>query len=469
MGFFDDKEKMFVPLSIDNVDTERNSYFASNKKMVGVFFAILPYVGLLSIFMKLGAGIIPIVVMTGIYLFIFSFFIRYWVFEEVRLRKMVQEKDDNVISGVSHFWGTDKVGSGERDDGLIYYQREGAKLKRGLVVYFDRRSNVGVPEGHYEQYRKTKNEFLRELYTRGMDFQWYEVQRKPEMSKTLTRYADILNDEPREAMRMLAKLQLNINSMYTMDAEQRYVDYIVVTNTRFVTMKRFKKMLNDILTLTLKSNGYLGDVKICSKEEVDKFYETIYMLNSFNSSYIRKSVDMQPFNKFAKLKRLIGEDGQAIPIELLDELELSTGGKSLEEISQAEERKEKAIENVRLKQYKNELETAKKIRMSNEITTDEYDKLVAEIEYKYSPDNYEPDLDKKKREQARADELEKRQRIKEEREALKKEDVPDKNWHQHKQGMEVVVVKDTEPNKVDNPDVFGDYDDDDEDLESFNK
>ncbi|MBE7114550.1 hypothetical protein FT641_17975 [Bacillus paranthracis] len=469
MGFFDDKEKMFVPLSIDNVDTERNSYFASNKKMVGVFFAILPYVGLLSIFMKLGAGIIPIIVMTGIYLFIFSFFIRYWVFEEVRLRKMIQEKDDNVISGVSHFWGTDKVGSGERDDGLIYYQREGAKLKRGLVVYFDRRSNVGVPEGHYEQYRKTKNEFLRELYARGMDFQWYEVQRKPEMSKTLTRYADILNDEPREAMRMLAKLQLNINSMYTMDAEQRYVDYIVVTNTRFVTMKRFKKMLNDILTLTLRSNGYLGDVKICSKEEVDKFYETIYMLNSFNSSYIRKSVDMQPFNKFAKLKRLIGEDGQAIPIELLDELELSTGGKSLEEISQAEERKEKSIESVRLKQYKNELETAKKIRMANEITTDEYDKLVAEIEYKYSPDNYEPNLDKKKREQARADELEKRQRIKAEREALKKEDVPDTNWHQHKQDMEVIVVKDTEPNKVDNPDVFGDYDDDDEDLESFNK
>lgn len=469
MGFFDDKEKMFVPLSIDNVDTERNSYFASNKKMVGVFFAILPYVGLLSIFMKLGAGIIPIVVMTGIYLFIFSFFIRYWVFEEVRLRKMIQEKDDNVISGVSHFWGIDKVGSGERDDGLIYYQREGAKLKRGLVVYFDRRSNVGVPEGHYEQYRKTKNEFLRELYARGMDFQWYEVQRKPEMSKTLTRYADILNDEPREAMRMLAKLQLNINSMYTMDAEQRYVDYIVVTNTRFVTMKRFKKMLNDILTLTLRSNGYLGDVKICNKEEVDKFFETINMLNSFNSSYIRKSVDMQPFNKFAKLKRLIGEDGQAIPIELLDELELSTGGKSLEEISQAEERKEKSIENVRLKQYKNELETAKKIRMANEITTDEYDKLVAEIEYKYDPDNYEPNLDKKKREQARAEELAKRQRIKEEREALKKEDVPDTNWHQHKQDMEVIVVKDTEPNKVDNPDVFDDYDDDDEDLESFNK
>ncbi|MFV1457410.1 hypothetical protein VJ282_32980, partial [Bacillus mycoides] len=277
-------------------------------------------------------------------------------------------------------------------------------------------------------------------------------------------------DEPREGMRMLAKLQLNINSMYTMDAEQRYVDYIVVTNTRFTNMKRFKRMVDDILTLTLKANGYLGDVKICGKEDVDKFFETIYRLESFNSSYIRKSVDMQPFNKFAKLKRIIDEDGQAIPIELLDELELDDGGKSLDAIRVEEERKEKILEDNRKKQYNSELEAAKKIRMSNEITNETYNKLIEEIEYKYNPNNYEPNLAKKKREQERADELAKREERKLEREARKQADVPDTEWHTHKQNIEVKEVKDVEPNRIENPDIFGDYDDDDDDdFLSINK
>lgn len=456
MSLFDDKEKMFIPLSIDSAEAERGSYFASNTKMIGVFVAILPYVGLLSIFMKLGVGVLPILLMTLFYLFIFSFFIRYWVFEETRLKKMVQEKDDNVISGVDHFWGIDKVGDGNTDDGLIYYQRSEGKLKRGLVVYFDKGSNVGVPKGHYEEFRRVKNEFLRELHTRGMDFQWYELQKLPEMSKTLTRYAELLKDDNREALRMLVKLQLNINSMYTMDAEQRYVDYIVITNTRFTNMKRFQRLVDDILSLTLRTNGYLKDVKICNKEEVDRFFCTVLLLDSFNSSYIRKSVDMKPFNKFAKLKRIVGEDGQAIPIELLDDLEIEGTGKSVDEIYKEEEKREQVIEDAREKNRKQELETAKKVRMRGEITDKEYKELVEEIEFKYSTENYVPNLEKKKQEQKRADELAKREEIRKARKKVEEPTQPDTEWYKHKENMEVKKMKDVSPNRIEKEqDTFG--------------
>ncbi|PER55677.1 hypothetical protein CN495_07950 [Bacillus thuringiensis] len=462
MSLFDDKEKMFIPLSIDNAEAERGNYFTSNKKMIGLFLAILPYIGLLSIFMKLGVGILPIIILTVVYLFLLSFFIRYWVFEEPRLKKMIQEKDDNVISGVDHFWGIDKVGNGVRDSGQIYYQRSEGKLKRGLVVYYDTGSTVGVPEGHYEEYRRTKNEFLRELHARGMDFQWYEVQKLPEMPKTLTRYAELLQEDNREALRMLVKLQLNINSMYTMDAEQRYVNYIVITNTRFANMRRFKKLVQDILSLTLKTNGYLKDVKICNKEEGDEFFRTILLLDSFNSSYIRKSVDMKPFNKFAKLVRIVDEDGQAVPLELLDDLEITATGKTVDDIYEEEDKKEQTVEEMRKKKRTQELETAKKIRMRGEITDEEYKEYVREIEFKYAKENYDPDLEKKKKKQKREEELAKREEMRNQRNKAEEPAQPDTEWYKNKESIEVKKVKDTQPNKIEKEqDVLGEYDDND--------
>lgn len=462
MSLFDDKEKMFIPLSIDNAEAERGNYFTSNKKMIGLFLAILPYIGLLSIFMKLGVGILPIIILTVVYLFLLSFFIRYWVFEEPRLKKMIQEKDDNKISGVDHFWGIDKVGSGVRDSGQFYYQRSEGKLKRGLVVYYDTGSTVGVPEGHYEEYRRTKNEFLRELHARGMDFQWYEVQKLPEMPKTLTRYAELLQEDNREALRMLVKLQLNINSMYTMDAEQRYVNYIVITNTRFANMRRFKKLVQDILSLTLKTNGYLKDVKICNKEEGDEFFRTILLLDSFNSSYIRKSVDMKPFNKFAKLVRIVDEDGQAVPLELLDDLEITATGKTVDDIYEEEDKKEQTVEEMRKKKRTQELETAKKIRMRGEITDEEYKEYVREIEFKYAKENYDPDLEKKKKKQKREEELAKREEMRNQRKKGEEPAQPDTEWYKNKESIEIKKVKDTQPNKIEKEqDVLGEYDDND--------
>lgn len=462
MSLFDDKEKMFIPLSIDNAEAERGNYFTSNKKMIGLFLAILPYIGLLSIFMKLGVGILPIIILTIVYIFLLSFFIRYWVFEEPRLKKMIQEKDDNKISGVDHFWGMDKVGNGVRDSGQFYYQRSEGKLKRGLVVYYDTGSTVGVPEGHYEEYRRTKNEFLRELHARGMDFQWYEVQKLPEMPKTLTRYAELLQEDNREALRMLVKLQLNINSMYTMDAEQRYVNYIVITNTRFANMRRFKKLVQDILSLTLKTNGYLKDVKICNKEEADEFFRTILLLDSFNSSYIRKSVDMKPFNKFAKLVRIVDEDGQAVPLELLDDLEITATGKTVDDIYEEEDKKEQTVEEMRKKKRTQELETAKKIRMRGEITDEEYKEYVGEIEFKYAKENYDPDLEKKKKKQKREEELAKREEMRNQRKKAEEPTQPDKEWYKNKESIEVKKVKDAQPNKIEKEqDVLGEYDDND--------
>lgn len=443
MGLFTDDEKMFIPLSVDNVDTGRTGYFFSNKKMIGMFVAILPYIGIMSVLLKVGAGLIPILVVTAMYLVIFAYFLRYWVFEEVRLRKMLREKDENEISQANHFWLIDKVGSGKRDDGLIYYQRDGSTLKRGLVVYFDRGSNVGVPKGHYNQFRKTKMEFMRELYARGLDFQWYDMEKAPEMPKSLIRYADMIDNEPNDELRMLLKLQVNINSLYTMESDQRYVDYIVITNKRFANMKRFRTLVEDIVQTTLRSNGYIKDAHILNKEEVDQFFRTVLMLDVFNSSYTRKSVDMKPFNQFAKLKRVIDEDGHEVPLEVLDDITLAASGKTLEDIIKEEERKEEEKESLRKQKHKTDIAAARKSRMKDDITHEEYQEVVKALDEKYDPETYDPDADRKKREQERAAVQQKREAEREEKRDSKRSK-PDKDWYKSDKPIEAKKIEDTE-------------------------
>ncbi|KTF59111.1 MULTISPECIES: hypothetical protein [Bacillus amyloliquefaciens group] len=413
MGFFNNPRKMFIPLSIDNAESERLNYFFSNKKMVGMTFALIPYFILLYPLLQGGVKVLALIIVTVVYAVLYFYFIRFWVLEEKRLRRMVRELDDNRVSGVSHFWGIDKIGGGNRDNGVIYYQRDGSRLKRGLVVYFDRGSTVGVPKGHYDQFRKTKMEFMRELGKRGMNFQWYEIQKRAEMPQSLIHYANILNEEDNDIARKLLKLQLNINMVYTMDAEQRYVDYIVITNKRFVVMKRFKEVIQDLVTTKLGGNSYIVDPKILNKEEVEEFFQNVLMIDSLDSDFIRKSVEVQPFENFARLHQVIDKDGKSVPLELLDDIDLNSPkyrGRSLEDALSWEEKREEAKDRERIKKMEYELEKARIKRNRDQITAKEYEELKEEIEKKFDPEVYDLDADKKERDRIRGEKRKERGR-----------------------------------------------------------
>src|SRR5699024_3741751 len=134
-----------------------------NTKMIIVFLAILPIFLILYPLVQVNAGIVPILIVIVIYAIGYTYVLRFFVFEEMKLRKMVKDVDDNKISGIEHFWGIDKIGGGEEDDGMNYYSLKDnySGSARGLLVVMDKGSTVGVPEGHFESYRRTKEQFLR--------------------------------------------------------------------------------------------------------------------------------------------------------------------------------------------------------------------------------------------------------------------------------------------------------------------
>src|SRR5699024_3450362 len=394
MGYFSNDKKMYVPLSIDSVEAKRGNYFLSNKKMFFAVMAFLPIFIPLGILMDVGAGWLPIVVVAGIYLTVYFYFARFFIFEERRLRRMVRELDENKISGIEHFWGIDKIGGGKDDDGTIYYSFKGSRTgtTRGLVIVMDRGSVIGVPKGYYKTFRRTKEAFLRRLHLSGLDVQWYEMQERPELQSSLIEHAHLLSNVDNEYLQKLLKLQLNINTVYSMGDQQRYVDYVVVKRERY--SRDFKRVLQSIIDETLGQNDYFVNPHIANKNEVEDFFKNYLMMDTVDSDNIRKSVDIKPFESFAKVIRMVDEEGKEVPIEYLDELDVDREqGRDLDKEIKNEERITKDKESKNKRDFEEEIEKLNKIRNKDRITHDEYEKRREFLEELYEKsDNFLTDL-----------------------------------------------------------------------------
>lgn len=384
MGFFDDESRMYIPMTIDTTDVKRSNYFLSNKKVVEMIAALLPYIFMLYPMMQGGVRWLPILIVSAGYALVYVYFIRFRILEEIRLRNMVRELDENRISGVDHFWGINKIGNKGSDDGIIHYKRMGS-TERGLVVYFDRGSTVGVEEGNYTRFRQTKMDFLREISLQKFNFQWYEIPKRSETPEALIEYFNKMTEMDNDVFRKLLKLQIDINIIYTTDTEQRYVDYIVIRNKNFRTLRRFRKVVQEIIDSTLETNGYIIDAKILGKKEVEKFFEDVLQIDSLDSGSVRKGTDVVPFENFATVQRVIRQDGRDLPLEFLDMYDLQdySRGATLESLMDRDvkelARKEKEIDRRR----EVEMDKIRLQRNKDKITSFEYHNLQEEINRRF--------------------------------------------------------------------------------------
>lgn len=226
---FNDEDIMIFPESIDNIEPSKTSYMFSTTKLIFMFLGLLP-VFILSIMILSEFGIVPTAVFAGLYMIIYFYCVRVYVIEEPKQRESLNQLEDNKVSEYSYFWNITKVGTGAKDDGLLYLTQDGLSLRRAYVIKFDSGSIVGVPENYLNNFRETEKEFLRNL---GMSFRWFSIQKKPQLNESLKNQSNNLVNIENEALNKLIKMQLNGYLRYSMDAEQRYVNYIMVINNQF--------------------------------------------------------------------------------------------------------------------------------------------------------------------------------------------------------------------------------------------
>lgn len=304
--------------------------------------------------------------------------------EERRLKKLIHELDANAYSTADYFWRILAID----DNGLIRYGNDNQKLTHGVVVGFDRGSTVGVQDNHFEQFRRSKARFLRELYKNGCDFHWREMTlRNDELPSTLIAYYNTMRQMKNKAHKNLLKLQIDINTAYVNDADQRYVDYIVIYSSRTAMTRHLHSAITGIVKDTLGQNPYIINPHILDKNEVEAFFEDVLMIRSVNSDTLTMGKSEKPFSEFAKVRNIIGIDGRERSLEVLKEaskLESAYGqGVSIEKMKEQEDNQKEIKIRKLEKGKKTAIQRLTRDFNTNKITGDDYTKQLDLIEEKF--------------------------------------------------------------------------------------
>lgn len=442
---FESDERMFVPLTIDDMEVEDTSYFFNGQKLAIAAIGLLPY---FTIFFLLDyvTSIMVFVIYTAIYLTLYSFLLRFVVFEEKKQRDEMMAMENNKVSDMSYFWSWDKIGTGKRDDGMVYIQSDGVSLKRGYIIEVDSGSVVGVPDGHYRQFRQTQQDFFRSVSALGMDVKVYNIRKRPELSPALKRYARMLRDlqgTENEALIKLSQLNIDINFLYSITLDQRYVTYYVLVNKRLENLRNFKGIVQSVVDKTFGSNIAFSNARILRKTEVDEFLTVYFDQDAVNTSGLHKMNGFKNFSEFCDLVAVIDNEGRQVPVEIFDDIikpDLGfAGNTSVEDLAKRELEKEAKWERRRVKSYETKEEALMKKRREDKITHREYEALLEQLKNDHLPENFNEVIELTEEGRRKKEQDEERERIKQERRdrvrQAKRQTEDTRKWYEKDEGV----------------------------------
>lgn len=463
---FETDEVMFIPLTIDDMEVEDTSYFFSGTKLLLLAVGIMPY---FSIFFMLDYfGTISIfLITTVIYFLVFSFYARFLVFEEGKQRDAMKDLENNKVSGMSYFWEWDKVGTSRRDDGQAYIQSDGVSLRRAYIIRVDSGSDVGVPEGHYRNFRQTQQDFYRSLYKLGMDVKVYNIRKRPELSPVLKEYSTMLrdlNDSNQNALMKLSQLNIDINFLYSRTTDQRYISYYLVVNKRIENIKNFKTILQDILDKSFGTNIAFFNPHILDKQGVDLFLAEYFDVDAVNASGIHKASGFRDFNEFVDLVSVIDKDNREVPISLFDDLMNShvtiASNKGIDDLVKETERERERWDARRQRSYDAKESKLMDDRRQDRITHQEYEERMAKLKEEHLPENFNELVEMSEEARARHLEQQELERQKElrrqERKRQKERDQDTRKWYEREDGLQTDKQIQTSKQPINNTNVQDD-------------
>lgn len=342
------RDELFVPLSIDRVQSNKQLYFMTNGKVAGLGAIIIVFFILASVLLKGSTSIMPLIFLAIIFGILSFYYIRFVMFEESRLKKSVRDSDLNQVVRLDHFNSVQKIS----DEGLLEYQhRMGGGIKRAYVIGIRRGSKVGVPQGFMEQQKRVLNAFLQEIHRKGWSYDRFEMEKRPELAQTTISGLNRLRGIKVDAKRNYHRLQLETMKEFTMSDSQEIVDYYIIYNKKLDTFKFFRDNLDAIIRKTFHTSSYFKNTKVLDKKGLQIFFEDLLLLDSFDLNDIRKNVENREFSEFGILVRAIDSEGEDELFVATDDDKKNDVDKG-EDIYQSIQRKEDIEYNKWLRRYK---------------------------------------------------------------------------------------------------------------------
>lgn len=307
--------KVFIPMSIDQNSTRRSSYFMSPLKMSVAMLALIPGV-ILSFYAYSGSGnnYSAMVLSFLLYLFFYSFLIRYYVLEERRLKRMLKTLEANKISKSDYFWGIEEID----DKGVIHYRYNNG-LQKAIVVKISRGSLIGKPDDFFETHSQITLKFIRNLLRNNFRIMKYSKLEPNEMPLGIRYSLNRMRKIKDEAQRNVVKMNIDTVSKFTKEKKYVIVDYYVIYNRDIRLMKTFRKIVDDLIESTFKNEVYFRGSKILNSDEVVEFIANVLTIRSVPRKGYYDSDNIN-FSEFGKIHRLFDIEGNEVAIDLEKEL-----------------------------------------------------------------------------------------------------------------------------------------------------
>ena len=313
-------EKIFIPMSIDQNSTTRAGYFFSPFKsfiMVGGFIPGVPWV--MYAYSSSGDNIWGLVIGLVTFLIAHFYLIRFVVFEERRLKRMMRTLDENKRSGVDHFWGIDEI----EDDGVIRYKYS-LGLRKAVIVKVVRGSTVGVASDFKDRYKYSNLTFTRDLLRQSFGYMKYTKLERVELPEGIKDYNARVAKIQDENVKRVLLLNLKTIANFTKEYKSVVVDYYVVSASDPKLLSSFKPLVHDIMTKAFGGEVYFRGTRILDKTEVVQFLnDTLYVKGVRADGY--QAVENYDFSAFGSLFRAFDDGGKEVLFDLEESFSKSSG------------------------------------------------------------------------------------------------------------------------------------------------
>lgn len=363
-------DKVFIPMSIDQNSTEKSGYFSSPLKTLVAVGSFIP--GLVFVFFAYSSSGDSYAVMglaALIFMIVYVYILRFIVFEERRLKKMLKSLDENKISSSEYFWGIHEIDR----DGVIHYKYN-TGLKKSVIVKVSRGSMVGVPGNFGDRFKEANLKFVRGLLSQGFSYTKYTKLEKKQVPEGLIDYSKRLEMISDEAQRAVMKLNIDTISNFAKDFKSVVTDYYVIYNTDMRLMNTFRSVVRDTMVGAYNNEVYFRGTDILNDDEVADFLSDVLNIKSVQKKGYYNDNDYE-FEDFGKVYRIFDSQG----IELFMDLEKEVAEKSKSRLRE-DRRKSKTLEELEKEMYENgELEEEVEVIYLDEgddladFNEDEYD------------------------------------------------------------------------------------------------
>jgi hypothetical protein len=330
------KEKVFIPMSIDQNSTEQSGYFSSPMKTLIAIGSFIP--GVIFVFFAYSSSGDSYAIMglsAVMFLFVYSYILRFLVFEERKLKKMMKSLDENKISNSEYFWGIHEIDL----DGVIHYKYN-TGLKKAVIVKVSRGSTVGVSSDFHSRFKECNLKFSRSLLSQGFSYTKYTKLEKKQVPEGLLDYSKRLEMIEDEAQRAVMKLNIDTISTFTKDFKSVVSDYYVVYNTDMRLMNTFRSVVRDTMVSSYGNEVYFRGTNILNDDETADFLSEILNIKSVNKKGYY-NLEEYTFEDFGEVYRVFDSEGRELYMDLEKEVaeksksrirEDRRKGKSLDEL-----------------------------------------------------------------------------------------------------------------------------------------